>query len=308
LPIAVRLNRFDLNLLAALDALLQERSVSRAAQRLGMSQSAMSAALHHLREYFNDPLLTPIGRGLTLSPRGLALIEPVRQSLVQIEAVLDAPPPQLNLATMRRAFRVVIADFLTPLLAPRILATIRRLAPGIQLHIEPVTDISIRRLMSGDVDACYWPYDLSLFGLDIEPSGLRIRQIQPVPWVCIASQDNSALAGGLTPELYLSLSHVVPRPSLGANNLDVLWKRLFRLELNIAASTNSTLDLAPIVAATDLIATVPKSLLSLIPRDLPISDYPVPFDLPVSQEVLVWHRRYDDEPAHMWLRELFVSI
>ncbi len=105
----------------------------------------------------------------------------------------------------------------------------------------------------------------------------------------------------------MSLSHVVPRPSLGADNLDVLWKRLFRLELNIAASTNSMLDLAPIVAATDLIATVPKPLLSLIPGELQISHYPVPFDLPVPQEVLVWHRRYDDEPAHMWLRELFVS-
>jgi LysR family nod box-dependent transcriptional activator len=302
----MRLNRFDLNLLLALDALLSEKNVTRAAARIGLTQPAMSAALHRLRDYFGDPLLQPTGRTLTLSPRGLALVEPVREAVLHIETALDAQP-RFDPAKLRGAFRVVVADFLTPLVIPEILARLQDAAPGVQLHIEPVTDASIRRLMNGDVDACYWPYDLSLFGLRAQPPELRVLELRPAPWVCIASSHHHDFSAGFTREAYLKLRHIVPRPSLGADNVEDVWKRLFHVNLDIAASTNSMLALPSIVASTRLAATVPEALLELIPPQLPIQWRPVPLDLPVPQESLLWHRRHDNEPSHGWLRSLFVT-
>lgn len=302
----MHLNRFDLNLLLPLDALLNERNVTRAARRIGSTQPAMSKALQRLREYFGDPLLTRAGNSLLLSPRALALVEPVRLAVLQVEAALTARTA-LDLSSLRRAFRVVIADFLTPLLMPALLAKVQAEAPGVQLHIEPVTDASIRRLVNGDVDACYWPYDLSLFGLNALPPGLRVKRLTPSPWMCIASSHHHDLSAGLTQEAYVALRHVVPRPSLGANNVEAVWRRLFLVDLNIAASTNSMLDLVPIVAASNLVATVPEPLLQLISPQLAVHSCPAPLRVPTPCESLLWHRRYDEEPAHAWLRELFTT-
>jgi DNA-binding transcriptional LysR family regulator len=230
----------------------------------------------------------------------------VRLAVLQVEAALTARTT-LDLWSLRRAFRVVIADFLTPLLMPGILAKIQAVAPGVQLHIEPVTDASARRLVNGDVDACYWPYDLSLFGLSALPPGLRVKRLGPSPWMCIASPHHHDLSTGLTQEEYIALRHVVPRPSLGADNVAAVWKRLFLVDLNIAASTNSMLDLAPIVAASNLVATVPEPLLELISPQLAVQSCLAPLRVPTPYESLLWHRRYDEEPAHAWLRELFAT-
>jgi LysR family nod box-dependent transcriptional activator len=302
----LRLNRFDLNLLPALDALLIEKNITRAAERIGSSQPAMSAALRKLRDYFGDPLLTPIGRTLTLSPRGLALVEPVREALLSIEAALEVQP-SFEPAKLRRSFQVVVADFLIPLLIPRILDNIQRSAPGVRLHVEPVTDASVRRLMTGDVDLCYWPYDLSLFGLRSPPQGLRISELRPAPWVCITSKRHHDFSDGLTLERYSSLRHAVARPSLGAENVETVWERLFGVTLDIAASTNSILDLPRIVAASSLAATVPDTVLELITPDLELQWHPAPLPVPCPQESVLWHQRHDGEPSHTWLRTLFAN-
>jgi LysR family nod box-dependent transcriptional activator len=300
----LRLNRFDLNLLPALDALLIEKNITRAAERIGSSQPAMSAALRKLRDYFGDPLLTPSGRTLTLSPRGLALVEPVREALLSIEAALDVQPT-FDPAKLRRSFQVVVADFLIPLLIPRILDDIQRTAPGVRLHVEPVTDASVRRLMTGDVDLCYWPYDLSLFGLRSPPPGLRMTELRPAPWVCITSKRHHDFSDGLTLERYLKLRHAVARPSLGAENVETVWERLFGVTLDIAASTNSILDLPRIVAASSLAATVPDTVLELITPDLDLQWQPAPLPVPCPQQCVLWHQRHDGEPSHTWLRTLF---
>jgi DNA-binding transcriptional LysR family regulator len=302
----LRLNRFDLNLLPALDALLIEKNISRAAERIGSSQPAMSAALRKLREYFGDPLLTPHGRTLTLSPRGLALVESVRATLLTIEAALDVQP-QFDPAKLRRDFHVVVADFLIPLLIPRILARIQQDAPAVRLHVEPVTDASIRRLMNGDADICYWPYDLSLFGLRSPPPGLRITPLRPVPWVCLTSKRHHDFSDGLTLARYLKLRHAVARPSLGAENVGAVWRQLLGVDLDIAASTNSILDLPMIVAAGNLAATVPDRVLELIPPTLGLQWHRAPLPVACPQESIYWHRRHDGEPSHAWVRGLFSS-
>ena len=299
----MRLNRFDLNLLRALNALLSERNISRAAERVGTSQSGMSSALAKLRDYFDDPLLVPLGRSLTLSPRGLALMERVREALLSIETALDAQPV-FDPSELRREFRVVVADCFTPLVIPGMLARIRQVAPHVGIHVEPVTDASLRRLLNGDVDLCYWPYDLSLFGMRNLPPGLNVAQLGPARWVCITARSRHDLGELLSLDRYKTLPHVVPRPSLSAENVQAVWRRLLGIDLDIIASTQSVLDLPPIVAASDLAATVPECVLKLISPSLDLQWHIAPLPIASPQNVIVWHRRHDTDAGQIWLRSL----
>ena len=115
---AMQLNRFDLNLLIALDALLREKNVTRAAERVFVSQPAMSAALHKLREYFNDPLLVRVGREMELTPRGDSLVEPVREALLRIQVMLGTQPT-FDPKTARREFTVIMSEEAVPGVLPR---------------------------------------------------------------------------------------------------------------------------------------------------------------------------------------------
>src|SRR5271163_2833775 len=118
---SMRLNRFDLNLLMVLDALLTEKNVTRAGERVFLSQPAMSAALGKLREYFNDPLLVRIGRDMQLTSRGLALIEPVRDVLMHAQVVLGTQPG-FDASNAKRLFSIMVPDFVVPWLMPRVIA------------------------------------------------------------------------------------------------------------------------------------------------------------------------------------------
>src|SRR5579863_2468443 len=116
----MQLNRFDLNLLIALDALLHEKNVTRAAERVFVSQPAMSAALQKLRDYFDDSLLVRVGRDMELTPRGLSLVEPVREALLRIQATLGTQPT-FEPGTARREFTIIVSEEAVPGFLPAIL-------------------------------------------------------------------------------------------------------------------------------------------------------------------------------------------
>ena len=124
----MQLNRFDLNLLIALDALLREKNVTRAAERVFVSQPAMSAALHKLREYFNDPLLVRVGREMELTPRGESLVEPVREALLRIQMMLGTQPT-FDPKTARRDFTVIMSEEAVPGVLPALLRTLAQRGP-----------------------------------------------------------------------------------------------------------------------------------------------------------------------------------
>jgi DNA-binding transcriptional LysR family regulator len=125
----MQLNRFDLNLLIALDALLREKNVTRAAERVFVSQPAMSAALHKLREYFNDPLLVRVGREMELTSRGESLVEPVREALLRIQMMLGTQPT-FDPKTARRDFTVIMSEEAVPGVLPPLLRTLANEAPS----------------------------------------------------------------------------------------------------------------------------------------------------------------------------------
>ena len=145
----MQLNRFDLNLLIALDALLHEKNVTRAAERVFVSQPAMSAALQKLREYFNDQLLVRIGRDMELTPRGLSLVEPVREALLKIQATLGTQP-SFEPETVQRTFSLIVSADAILRVLPQVLRKLAREAPGITCHVEHFSDTTLARLESGD--------------------------------------------------------------------------------------------------------------------------------------------------------------
>src|SRR5262249_11793074 len=132
---AMQLNRFDLNLLIALDALLHEKNVTRAAERVFLSQPAMSASLQKLRDFFQDPLLVRVGRDMELTPRAQSLVQPVREALLKVQSTLGTQPT-FDPATVRRTYTVIATDEAVPELVPRVLGRLAREAPQIQCHIE----------------------------------------------------------------------------------------------------------------------------------------------------------------------------
>jgi len=303
----MQLNRFDLNLLIALDALLHEKNVTRAAERVFVSQPAMSAALQKLREYFDDPLLVRVGRDLELTPRGLSLVEPVREALLRIQVTLGTQPT-FDPATVRRTFTVIVTDEATPELVPGVLKRVTRDAPGVQCHIEQVSQTSLTRLEYGDADLCLCLNLLQLFGARAWPDTLRAMELRPVRWVCAVARDHPTLGDELTLEQYLALGHVFARPSGLTGTVEELVRRMLKLDIDVRATAQSLLELPFMLPGTELAATLPERVASLVAPAVALKTFALPFDTLDTHEVLLWHKRNEPDPGHGWLRALFVEV
>jgi LysR family nod box-dependent transcriptional activator len=197
----MQFHRFDLNLLIALDTLLREKNITRAAEKVFVSQPAMSAALHRLRDYFDDPLLIRVGRDMELSPRGQSLVEPVREALLLIQATLGTQPT-FTAATTQREFTLILSEEAVPGLLPAILERVSREAPGIRINIELVSHTALNRLEYGDVDLCLCLDCLRLFEVRAFPETLRGVRLRPVRWICAVDRDHPTVDDRMTAEQY----------------------------------------------------------------------------------------------------------
>src|ERR1700704_2083555 len=197
----MQFHRFDLNLLIALDTLLREKNITRAAEKVFVSQPAMSAALHRLRDYFDDPLLVRIGRDMDLSPRGQSLVEPVREALLLIQATLGTQPT-FTAATTQREFTLILSEEAVPGLLPAILE-------------------------HGEADLCLCLDSLRLFDVKAYPDTLRSVRLRPVRWVCTVDRDHPTVGDGISMEQFFALPHVFGRPSGYTATAEELVRRLF---------------------------------------------------------------------------------
>ncbi len=302
----MQLNRFDLNLLIALDALLHEKNVTRAAERVYVSQPAMSAALQKLRDYFNDPLLVRVGREMELTPRGLSLVEPVREALLRIQATLGTQPT-FDPATVRRVFTVIVTDEAAPRLVAAVLKRLAREAPGIQCHIEQISQTSLTRLEYGDADLCLCLDLPRLYGIRTFPDTFRTVELRPVRWVCALCKDHPTVGSELTLDQYRSLPHVFARPNGHTAPVEELVRRLVNLDLDVRATAQSLLELPFMLPGTPLAATIPERVAALVAPIVPLKTFALPFDALNSHEVLLWHKRNEPDPGHGWLRAIFVE-
>ena len=303
----MQLNRFDLNLLIALDALLHEKNVTRAAERVFVSQPAMSAALQKLRDYFSDPLLVRVGRDMELTPRGLSLVEPVREALLRIQITLGTQPT-FDPAKVKRSFTVMCSADAHLRVMPAVLRRVVREAPGVQCHIEQFSETTLSRLEYGDADLYLGMNMLPIFGTRAFPDWLRVADVRPAQWICVVSADHPHVHDELTEEHFRTLPHIIGWPSSHSVPLEEFTRRMFNAEIIVRATVQSLVEIPFLLQGTELIATLPERLATMLNPVAPLKMFPMPLRMQETREVLVWHKRNEPDPGHAWLRELLLEI
>src|SRR5262245_41673533 len=193
----MHLNRFDLNLLIALDALLTERNVTRAAERVFIAQPAMSRALARLRRQFDDALLVRVGREFRLTPVAEALVEPVRDALLQVQAALGTRPA-FEPARSTRVFSLMVPGFVAPLLMPSVLRNLMTESDTVQVRLENWSSTGPERLVNGDIDLFVSLDSPRVLGLRKFPDALCRAELMPIRWVCAAASEHPVTRKALT--------------------------------------------------------------------------------------------------------------
>ncbi|MEZ4233061.1 MAG: LysR family transcriptional regulator [Polyangiaceae bacterium] len=300
------LANIDLNLFLAFDVLAQTLNVTRAAERLGVTQSAMSHTLRRLRDVTADPLLVRSGNGMVLTPRAEQLLVPVRSALLILQRGL-ADPREFRARESTRTFCVATPDLFDALAIPPLLERVREEAPSVDVQITPVqTPQLVQKLETGDVDVAVMPRADTLPAQD-SPAGLMRRTLFRDNYACFIRADHPALSrrarSRLRLQQYVKLSHALITPSgRGPGVMDVaLAERGLRRRVALRLPTfHSALS---IVAQTDLVLTAPAALAALCGAELGLLVLPTPVPLPDHSIDLVWHSRFDADPAGAWLRE-----
>jgi DNA-binding transcriptional LysR family regulator len=294
----LELASFNLNLLLALDALLGERSVTGAARRVRVTPSAMSHSLAELREVLGDPLLVRTGRGMVLTPRAEALVGPLHKVLVDAERVLRGGG-SFEPGTARREFVIAAPDFLATMLLPSLLATAAREAPGVAFEVVPSTRRGNAWLLeSGDLD-------LALGAVVDEAPGIRRMDLCTEGFACAARKGHPRIDGKLDLDLYVETPHLVI--ALG-DDRGPTWidEALAKLDTRrrVTARVRYFMSAPLVIARSDLLMTGPSMLIRYFAELVPLQVLEPPIDLPTYPEEAYWHERFDDDPAHAWLRQL----
>ncbi len=294
----------DLNLLVAFDALVTERSVTRAAARIGIRQSAMSHTLARLRTLFRDELFTRAPDGIRPTPRALALVAPVQAMLGQILA-LTAEPAAFVPETAEKSFRIGLPDSVEVLLMPSFLAHLQHHAPGIRLRLQ-VTGDSTQLLDDLDADRL----DMA-FGIGAFPQGRdhhKQRSLLVGDYLCMFNPDLVGVRPPISIEDYVRLPHVLT--SLRQGERGVVDDALEKIghTRSIALVTPRFLAVPFLVRGAPVITTMHAELARLFAATLALSLSPPPVKLPKISVSLLWHASYDHDPAHLWLRQTIFRL
>jgi LysR family transcriptional regulator, nod-box dependent transcriptional activator len=302
----MNLRGFDLNLLRSLDALLSERSVTRAADRVFVSQPTMSGALQRLREYFADQLLIRVGREMELTPLARSLAGPVHEVLQNIQATLEIRP-SFDPATVKRVFRVAMTDYAAVILMPLVLQRLAQLAPYISCDIEPLTEAIYNNLASGDTDFVIAGGNWRLFGGPEPSAEIRSELLFSDSFVCVVDRNHPTVNDTLTLDEYRRLPHQLVRLGPGTESLiEHAWK-VAELDMKVATTTGSFLLCICLIPGTPVVATTQKRLAQLLAAALPLKIVPCPVAVPALHEALMWHARNEFDPGHEFMRGVFAE-
>lgn len=290
------IRQLDLNLLPIFEALLRKRSVTQAAQELGMSQSALSAALARLRSALNDALFVRAGRGLLPTPRALELAAPVNEILDQVRARLLAPQIFTPHDTQRR-FALCLSDIGGYVLWPRLAALLAREAPSASLVLRRLAHTEIAaHLENGAVELAIGTYP----GL---PTSLYRQRLFQRRYVALVRAGHPLAGRPLTIEALAATPHAVVRLASGVHQQldDALARQGYRRR--VAVELPSHLMLPPLLEASDYISLVPSQLAIAFDRHVRLASLELPIALKPSTIHLHWHRRYHDDAGNRWLRQ-----
>ena len=293
--------RYDLNLLPIFVALMEERSVTRAALRLGITQPALSNALARLRVTMRDPLFVRERYGIRPTQMAEELAPVIAAALARLDdAILGQQ--DFDPADARRLFTIAPNSYVEFVLAPAIVARLRETAPGIKLRLTPFgNDLTETGVMSGDT--------AMVLGRIVDPpDNLVVQHLMDEGLACVVRADHPEVGEAISREQYERLKHVnvLPPGRMRAGLFQALDQRGLRRE--VVVSVTHFLAVPEMVAATDYCATLPMLICRHLERDTRLKVLPAPVDLGTFPVQMGWHVRYRQDPAHRWLRGLIAEL
>lgn len=290
----------DLRLLAVFDQIHRTRSVSAAAEALGLGQPAVSVALARLRRHFGNPLFVRTSQGMEPTPFSDGLVEPVRAVLGALDQVLGYRS-EFDPAVAERSFRICMTDISQLVLLPRLWETLRLTAPGIRIEIIPMAGDAARLLESGEVD-------LAVGFIPQLEAGFHQQTLFLQSFVCMVGRDHPRIGDSLSRAQFEAEDHAVVSSSGAAPAM--LEREIVRLGIQrrIVLKIPSFLSAAFVVEHTDLLLTVPQRLGDVLQGRGSFRILPVPFALPDYDVKQHWHERYHHDEGNRWLRRLVARL
>jgi DNA-binding transcriptional LysR family regulator len=297
----MRFNRLDLNLLLALDALLEEQNITRAASRVNVSQSAMSGMLARLREFFEDDLLAAVGRNMELTVLGRQLVGPVRDLILHIHATVGMRV-DFDPARETRCMKLMVSDYSTEVFLNGVIARVLRDAPNMTLELVPLADDATEKLRRGENDFLIIPRQF------VDPEHPQ-RLLFEDRYCAVVWEGNTQVGETLDAATYERLAHVAPM--LGRPRSPTVEERMLQamnVKRRIRVVTSDFSSMATALVGTDLVATMHTRLALACARRLPIRMLQLPYALPPMAECLQWHRFQENDPCHIWLRGIMLEV
>jgi DNA-binding transcriptional LysR family regulator len=292
--------RYDLNLLPVFMALMEERSVTRAAVRLGITQPALSNALNRLRDTLRDPLFIRERYGIKPTQFAEEIAPVILETLARLDEVIIGRQ-HFDPATSTRQFNIAPNSFVEIVLMPGIIAKLREQAPGVKVSLTPFgNDLSDTGVISGTTD-------MALGRIIDPPDNVIVQHLMDDGLACVVRADHPDIDQAMSREQYERLRHVnvLPPGRLRVGVFQALERQGLRREL--AISVTHFLAVPEIIAVTDYCATLPRLICKQIAKDPRLKVVSSPVDLGTFPVEIAWHVRYRNDPAHQWFRQMLVE-
>ncbi len=301
----------DLNLLRVFDAVMIEQNLTRAADKLAMTQPAVSNALKRLRHAFNDELLIRTAYGVKPTPRAESVWPAIRDALARLEAAIA--PPTFDPAIASATFRMAMADSTAAYWMPHLVSEIERTAPGINARMVPLITRDPRNmLMQGDIDIAvgFFPGVISQLvgGQSSANSAIHHSSLYTGRYVCVMRKDHPLAKVALTLDTYCQAHHLLVSFSGRAHGLvDEILASMNR-QRYILLTVNQFFTAGRVVASSDLITVLPHHLISSTGMATQLIWKELPFTTPAVNVDMLWHEREVRNPAHKWLRDNLINL
>jgi DNA-binding transcriptional LysR family regulator len=296
----VNITGTNLNLFVAFDALIRESSVSRAAVRVGITQSAMSNALRQLRAVFADPLFLRGSHGVTPTPRALELAGPVREALRLLELALN--PGTFDPMSATQTFTLFASDYVEFVLLPLLLSEMRKLAPNARLQVLPWGQHRVpEELARGQADLMIGYYDSV-------PPACRELILFEERYVCIVRKGHPQVRKKLTLKTYAALKHVMVSQTAGATSgidralADAGYSR------DVSVRVSHFMNVPALVAHSDLVASLSRRVALPFAKVHSLRVFDPPLKLRPGRVGMVWHALREEDPAQRWFRNLVTQV
>jgi DNA-binding transcriptional LysR family regulator len=297
----VKLSAIDANLLLALHALLQERSVTRAGKRLGTGQPAMSRSLARLRDHFDDPLLVAKGRELILSPTAQRLVPAVERAALALTEVFDHR--RGGAQARGRTFVLASADLFAQAVVPKVLERLWRESPQSGIELRPIASRSSEQILGDGVD-------LALGSFEDVPASVNQRELFSDPFVCVLREGHPRVRATLPLKTYVELAHLEVLPTPQARPGLRIERALAAkgLQRRVVARVPYFALASHLLAHTDMVLTMTRQWAQFIQEGTALRVVDVPVKLPPQRFSLIWSRRDDSDRTHAWFRDLVARV